>query len=133
MNRSENMRRIRSKNTRPELMVRKLLRSLGFPGYRLHRKDLPGKPDIAYIGCHKALLIHGCFWHGHDCKAGLRRPASNQSYWLPKIDRTQQRDARHLEEFQRLGWSVLTVWECELADQAMLAEKLNRFLKHTDI
>lgn len=72
ISRSENMRRIRGKDTRPELAVRKLLRSLGFPGYRLHRKDLPGRPDVAFIGRRKAILIHGCFWHGHDCKVGRR-------------------------------------------------------------
>jgi DNA mismatch endonuclease (patch repair protein) len=128
ISRSENMRRIRSKDTGPELAVRKLLRNLGFTGYRLHRKDLPGKPDIAFIGRKKAVLIHGCFWHGHDCKEGLRKPKSNQDYWLPKIERNQQRDAQHLAELERLGWSVLTVWECELHSPPNLAERLQRFV-----
>lgn len=126
--RSENMRRIRGKNTRPELAVRKLLRAIGFPGYRLHRSSLPGKPDVAYIGRRKAIMIHGCFWHGHDCKVGSRKPLSNRDYWLPKIERNRQRDAQHQAELARLGWSVLTVWECELHDVAALTAKLSAFL-----
>ncbi|WP_235818611.1 very short patch repair endonuclease [Halopseudomonas formosensis] len=116
MSRSENMRRIRSKDTRPGLYIRKLLRELGFPGYRIHRKELPGKPDIAYIGRRKAIFVHGCFWHGHDCKEGIRKPKTNQNYWLPKIERNRQRDAAHLEELRRLGWSAVVVWECEIQD-----------------
>lgn len=126
--RSERMRLIKARDTRPELSVRKILRSLSFPGYRLHRKDLPGKPDIAYLGRRKAIFVHGCFWHGHDCKSGKRRPKSNQNYWLPKIDRNRLRDAQHLAELDRLGWSVLTVWECELRDQAALSAKLAAFM-----
>lgn len=126
--RSENMRRIRSKNTVPELTVRKLLRDLGFTGYRIHRKELPGKPDIAFIGRKKAIMIHGCFWHGHDCKEGLRKPKSNADYWLPKIDRNKARDAEHTVKLEQMGWKVLTVWECELRDARNLANKLRCFL-----
>ena len=128
VSRSENMRRIRGKNTKPELMVRKLLRELGFSGYRLHRHDLPGKPDVAYIGRKKAVMIHGCFWHSHDCKEGLRKPKSNLDYWLPKIERNRQRDAQHISELNNLGWAVLIVWECELRDMPSLAAKLSTFL-----
>lgn len=128
ISRSENMRRIRSKDTGPELAVRKLLRSLGFSGYRIHRKDLPGKPDVAFIGRKKVVMIHGCFWHGHDCKEGLRRPKSNLDYWLPKIEHNRQRDAQHLAELIRLGWSVLTVWECELRDTVALTARLAAFM-----
>lgn len=130
ISRSENMRRIRSKNTAPELAVRQLLRSLGFTGYRIHRKELPGKPDIAFIGRKKAVMIHGCFWHGHDCKEGRREPKSNLDYWLPKIERNRQRDVQHLAELARLGWSVLTVWECELRDMAALSAKLATFMSN---
>lgn len=126
--RSENMRRIRSKDTGPELVVRKLLRDLGFTGYRIHRKDLPGKPDIAFVGRRKAVMIHGCFWHGHDCKVGSRKPKSNLDYWLPKIERNRKRDAAHLDELEQLSWAVLTVWECELREPSSLAEKLSSFL-----
>ena len=129
ISRSENMRRIRGKDTRPELAVRKLLRSLGFPGYRLHRKDLPGRPDVAFVGRRKAILIHGCFWHGHDCKVGRREPKSNRDYWLPKIERNRRRDAAHQVELARLGWSVLTVWECELRDLPALSARLTAFME----
>lgn len=126
--RSENMRRIRSKDTGPELAVRKLLRELGFTGYRIHRRDLPGKPDVAFIGRKKAMMIHGCFWHGHDCKEGLRKPKSRLDYWLPKIAGNQYRDEKHHAELTGMGWSVLTIWECELGDPAMLADKLAAFM-----
>ncbi|WP_321871969.1 very short patch repair endonuclease [Paraburkholderia tropica] len=128
MSRSENMRHIRGKNTRPELIVRKLLRELGFPGYRLHRNDLPGKPDVAYLGRRKAIMIHGCFWHGHDCRVGSREPQSNRDYWLPKIQRNRNRDMQHLGHLMELNWSVLTVWECELRHSETLAAKLTAFL-----
>lgn len=128
ISRSENMRRIHSKNTAPELATRQLLRELGFSGYRIHRKDLPGKPDVAFIGRKKAIFIHGCFWHGHDCKEGRRQPKSNQAYWLPKIDRNRQRDASHSAKLTQLGWYVLTVWECELRDPVALAGKLRAFM-----
>lgn len=128
ISRSENMRRIRSRDTQPELIVRWRLRELGYTGYRLHRKDLPGKPDVAFISRKKAVFIHGCFWHGHDCKEGARRPKSNQDYWLPKIDRNKDRDAEHQAQLLSHGWSVLTVWECELADEEALSAKLPAFM-----
>lgn len=127
--RSENMRRIRSKDTGPELVVRKLLRGLGFSGYRIHRKDLPGKPDVAFVGRKKAVMIHGCFWHGHDCKEGLREPKSNREYWLAKIEGNRERDKKHLTELEGKGWEVLTVWECELRDCGALSQKLTTLLK----
>lgn len=126
--RSENMRRIRSKDTRPEVAVRQLVRRLGYVGYRLHRKELPGKPDIAFIGRRLAIFVHGCFWHGHDCKEGARRPKSNSSYWVPKIASNAERDAAHVADLQSEGWSVLIVWECELSDLDRLAERLDCFL-----
>lgn len=128
ISRSENMRRIRSKDTAPELKVRKLLVELGYRGYRLHRKDLPGKPDVAFIGKKKAILIHGCFWHGHDCKVGQRKPKSNITYWLPKIERNRQRDASHMTDFSSIGWKVLVVWECELQNPDGLAAKIQKFM-----
>jgi DNA mismatch endonuclease, patch repair protein len=131
--RSENMRRIRSKNTAPEMVVRKALRALGFTGYRLHRRDLPGKPDIAFLSRRKAILIHGCFWHGHDCKEGVRRPRSNIDYWIPKIDRTQERDELHNEALRRQGWSVLTIWECQLSDDKSLRRRLDAFMRRRSV
>lgn len=128
ISRSENMRRIRGKNTKPEIIVRNILRSLGYPGYRLHRRDLPGTPDIAYIGRRKAIIINGCFWHGHDCKKGVRKPKSNQDYWLSKISRNQERDCTNQKALSNLGWKVLVVWECELKDQEQLSARLREFL-----
>ncbi|WGS51897.1 very short patch repair endonuclease [Paraburkholderia sp. D15] len=122
------MRRIRSKNTAPELAVRKLLRELGHTGYRIHRKDLPGKPDIAFLGKRKAILVHGCFWHGHNCEEGARRPKSNEGYWSAKIVGNQLRDVAHAESLDALGWSVLTLWECELRDRATLIAKIAAFM-----
>jgi len=126
--RSRNMRRIRSKNTAPELVVRRIVRDLGFTGYRLHRKDLPGKPDLAWIGRKLAIFVHGCFWHVHDCAEGLRKPQSNQAYWLPKLERNRMRDGKHLGALIDAGWNVLVVWECELRDEHSLCERINSFL-----
>lgn len=129
MSRSENMRRIRSTDTGPELAVRRLLRDLGYPGYRLHRKELPGRPDVAFLGRKKAIMVHGCFWHGHSCAVGVRKPGSNQEYWLPKIARNQERDGANLEALGALGWSVLTVWECELKAPDVLSARIREFME----
>lgn len=126
--RSENMRRIRSKDTSPELMVRRELRALGHTGYRLHRKELPGKPDIVFLGQRKAILVHGCFWHRHDCKEGRREPKSNLEYWRPKIARNLQRDSEHLAALASAQWAVLVVWECELRAPDALCTKLASFM-----
>lgn len=128
ISRSENMRRIRGKDTKPEIIVRNVLRSLGYPGYRLHRRDLPGTPDIAYIGQRKAIIINGCFWHGHDCKKGARKPKSNQDYWLSKISRNKERDCTNQTALSNLGWKILVVWECELKEQEQLSTRLRDFL-----
>jgi DNA mismatch endonuclease (patch repair protein) len=127
ISRSDNMRRIRSKDTTPELTVRRLLRTLGFPGYRIHRADLPSKPDIAFIGRKKVIQVHGCFWHSHTCREGSRKPKSNLSYWLPKIERNKARDETNAAKLALLGWSVLTVWECELQSPE-LTERLAAFM-----
>jgi DNA mismatch endonuclease, patch repair protein len=128
--RSENMRRIRGKDTKPELVVRKMCRELGEPGYRLHRADLPGKPDVAYVGRKLAILVHGCFWHRHDCPVGLRIPKTNQAeYWGPKISRNVARDAASLEALREQGWRVLVLWECEIKrDEPKVRRRLARFL-----
>lgn len=129
MSRSENMRRIRSSHTGPEVRVRQILRQIGFSGYRLHRADLPGKPDIAFLGKKKAIFVHGCFWHGHNCKEGVRKPKSNQGYWLPKIERNQQRDAEHVAALEAAGWRILTVWDCEVQAIQAVTRDLARFMK----
>jgi len=124
MSRSENMKRIRSKNTDSELFVRRLLCSLQFTGYRIHRKDIPGKPDIAFIGKKKAIFVNGCFWHGHNCKEGVRRPKSNVQYWIPKSEKNRDRDALNVKKLQKIGWDVLLIWDCELFNQELLKERI---------
>ena len=126
--RSENMRRIRSKDTKPELVVRRMLHALGYR-YRLHRKDLPGKPDLVFGRRRKAIFVHGCFWHQHDaCREG-RKPSSNSQYWGPKLDRNKQRDMEAYAKLRELGWSIEVVWECEIATLENLSDRLRRFLE----
>ena len=125
--RSAVMARVKGKNTTPELKVRKALTALG-ARYRLNRKDLPGTPDIVLPGRRLAIFVHGCFWHGHDCKKGSRRPKSNQDYWLTKISKNQKRDAVNQAALLNLGWDVLILWECELRNQDQLAQRLKNFL-----
>lgn len=125
--RSAIMRAVPSRNTSAERAVRDVLWPLA-PGYRLHRKDVPGNPDIVYVGRKRAIFVHGCFWHGHDCARGARVPKDNRDYWLAKIGRNRARDARHLDTLQTLGWQGLTVWECEIRDRDALREKLRAFL-----
>ena len=123
------MRGSRSKDTRPELLVRGLLRRLGY-GYRLHRTDLPGKPDIAFIGRKRAIFVHGCFWHQHEdteCNVS-RRPESNLSFWNEKFRKNRERDRRSEQSLLDAGWQVMTLWECELADQEAVAARLKAFL-----
>jgi DNA mismatch endonuclease (patch repair protein) len=124
--RSRLMSRIGSRNTTPELRVRSLLHRLGYR-FRLHRKDLPGTPDIVLPGRGVAVFVHGCFWHGHACKTG-KMPKSRPDYWGPKIQGNQQRDARKRRQLRSLGWSVVSVWECELKHPDKLARRLRRLL-----
>ena len=125
--RSAIMRAVPGRNTSAELKVRRLLRPIA-PGYRLHRNDVPGNPDIAFIGARKAIFVHGCFWHGHNCKRGARVPKTNTGYWQAKIGRNRARDARHLQALDERGWRALVVWECELADEAKVAARLGAFV-----
>lgn len=125
--RSWTMSRVKSKDTSPEMIVRRLLHSMGYR-YRLHGKKLPGKPDLVFAGRKKAIFVHGCFWHGHDCKRGARIPSTRQDYWLAKVSRNRDRDARNVSSLEQAGWSVLVVWECELKDRVALAESLTQFL-----
>lgn len=125
--RSAIMRAVRSQNTAPERAVRSILRKIA-PGYRLHRKDVPGTPDIAYVGRKQAIFVHGCFWHGHDCARGARMPKTNAEYWSAKIARNVARDSRHADELNAKGWNVLIVWECALKDPQSVESKLRAFL-----
>ncbi len=128
--RSENMRKIRSKDMKPEMVVRKLVHSLGYR-YRLHRKDLPGKPDLVFGPKKKVIFVNGCFWHSHDdpsCPIA-RIPKSNQDFWIPKLQRTKERDKEHLKKLQEKEWYTLTVWECQIQNQDNLKKLITRFLR----
>ena len=125
--RSAVMRAVKSRDTGPELAVRAMLWRIA-PGYRLHRADLPGKPDIVYSGRKLAIFVHGCFWHGHDCPRGARMPKSNADYWQAKIARNRARDERTLAAYQGMGWRTLAIYECELKDSGALEERLGETL-----
>ncbi|WP_375205438.1 very short patch repair endonuclease [Hyphococcus sp.] len=113
--RSEVMRAVKGRDTKPEVALRKKLHALGFR-YRLNVKDLPGKPDLVFPKYKTAVFVHGCFWHGHQCKRGNRQPKQNADYWKEKIARNKARDKKNAKELEKLGWRVITVWECELKD-----------------
>lgn len=117
------MRAVKSRDTAPELAVRKLLRAIA-PGYRLHRADLPGKPDIVYSRRRLAIFVHGCFWHGHDCARGARRPRANAAYWRAKIAGNRARDEANLAALAARGWRVLVIYECALKDPEALRRRL---------
>jgi DNA mismatch endonuclease (patch repair protein) len=121
--RSRVMRAVRSGGTGPELAVRAAARSLG-RGYRLGGWGLPGKPDLVFPGRRLAVFVHGCFWHGHDCRRGARQPKDNAAYWQAKIERNRARDARVQAELAALGWRTLTVWECETRGADALRARL---------
>ena len=125
--RSAVMRQVKGRNTTPELKVRKALTKLG-ARYRLHRKELPGNPDIVMPGRRLALFVHGCFWHGHDCARGARVPKQNRDYWVAKVARNVARDAKSREALAALGWRVETIWECELKDGEALEALLQNLL-----
>lgn len=121
--RSAVMARVKSKDTTPERTVRRVLTRLG-ARYRLHRRDLPGHPDIVLPGRRLAIFVHGCFWHGHDCARGSRVPKNNRDYWLAKVGRNVARDARAIAALETDGWRVEVVWECAMKDEAALTARL---------
>jgi len=126
--RSEIMSKVRSKNTAPELFVRRLLSGMGYR-YRLHVKGLPGKPDIVMIGRRKIIDVRGCFWHGHeDCRYG-KLAKSHQEFWSKKITRNRQRDFENLRSLAESGWQVLVVWQCELKNVEFLKIRLYEFIE----
>ena len=125
--RSRNMSKVRGKNTSLELKIRSLLHRLGYR-YRLHRKDLPGTPDMVFSARRSVIFIHGCFWHGHTC-ARAALPTSNRQFWEEKIGRNKERDGRVLEQLLENGWKVLTVWQCETKEEDVLRERLVSFLE----
>jgi DNA mismatch endonuclease (patch repair protein) len=126
--RSEIMSRVRNKNTKPELVVRRLLHGMGFR-FRLHQKDLPGKPDIVLPKWRTVILVHGCFWHGCErCDRGTRRPKTNADFWLEKLAANRRRDEMTSSRLRELGWKVLVLWECETADIEQLTRTIREAL-----
>ena len=125
--RSAIMARVKAANTRPEITVRRLVHRLGFR-FRLHRRDLPGTPDLVLPKHRAVVFVHGCFWHQHSCPRGRRQPASNPSYWGPKLARNVERDASARNALERMGWRVLTIWECQIG-RPDLGERIDRFLR----
>ncbi len=125
--RSAVMRAVPGKNTSAEMRVRRLLTRMGLR-YRLHRRDLPGSPDVVFPGRRLALFVHGCFWHGHDCPRGARTPKTNTAYWTAKIARNRTRDLAASDALQAQGWRVAVVWECELKDEVGLETRLSALM-----
>lgn len=120
------MQAVKSKDTGPELAVRRLLHGMGYR-FRLHRRDLPGTPDIVLPKYREAIFVHGCFWHSHGCSKG-QPPKSRHDYWLPKLEQNVERDRRKIEQLEREGWKVLVVWQCETKDKEALAARLQEFV-----
>jgi DNA mismatch endonuclease, patch repair protein len=121
------MSRIRGKDTAPELSVRRRLHRLGYR-YILHSSRLPGRPDLAFPARRKAIFVHGCFWHGHNCRHGLRRPSSNVEFWSEKYRANKRRDLGKQRSLKKLGWDVCVVWECEVRTDVWL-DRVVRFLE----
>jgi DNA mismatch endonuclease, patch repair protein len=120
------MQAVKTANTGPEMIVRRMLHRAGYR-YRLHVRHLPGKPDIVFPTRKKAIFVHGCYWHNHGCRIG-QPPKSRSEYWQPKLEANKNRDERNRNQLEELGWAVLTVWQCEIKDSAALEERLRSFL-----
>lgn len=125
--RSAHMAKIRSKNTKPEMLLRHALHAFGYR-YRLHGGALPGRPDLVFAGRRKVIFVNGCFWHGHDCPIGSRLPKSNTEFWAAKRQRNQERDLSQRSQLTAMGWSYIDVWECDIAGNANLIEDVREFL-----
>ena len=125
--RSYCMSRIKGKDTKPEVVVRSLVHRIGYR-FRLHRKDLPGKPDLVLARYGKVIFVHGCFWHMHTCKKGKSTPATNVQFWRNKREGNRARDRRNIRALKKLGWEVLVVWECGVKDLERLEGILRGFL-----
>jgi len=125
--RSRIMRAVKGSDTAPEMTVRRLAHRMGYR-FRLHRKDLPGKPDLVFPGLRKVVFVNGCFWHGHDCARGARAPKVNADYWRTKITRNGLRDAANIGSLKARGWRAAVIWECELKELVRVEKRLARFL-----
>ncbi|HMF78993.1 MAG TPA: very short patch repair endonuclease [Bryobacteraceae bacterium] len=127
MDRIENMRAVRGKNTKPEKTVGSMLHKRGYR-FRLHRTDLPGKPDLVFPSLKKVIFVHGCFWHSHDCRKGQGAPVTNSGFWQRKRELTVQRDRKTITALADQGWGSYIVWECTLRNPESVATRLERFL-----
>lgn len=125
--RRRTMQAVKSKDTTPELIVRRLLHASGYR-YRLHNDALPGCPDLVFPSKRKIIFVHGCFWHGHNCQRGSRIPKTNTEYWTGKVAKNRSRDLIARQELRIRGWKILYIWECELKNRAAVAKRLSRFL-----
>lgn len=125
--RSARMALVKSRDTKPEMIVRRLVHRLGFR-YRLHVRALPGAPDLVFPRLRKVIFVHGCFWHRHSGCALCRLPKSRLEFWRPKLEGNRLRDARQRRKLRKMGWRSLVVWECQVAGIAILEQKLKRFL-----
>lgn len=125
--RKRTMARVKSMNTTPEMIVRRIVHRMGYR-YRLHSHQLPGNPDMVFVKRRKIIFVHGCFWHGHECKSGIKQPKTNSEYWLRKLQRNKSRDTETYEKLKELDWEILVVWECELKNREQLIENLHRYL-----
>jgi len=125
--RSALMAKVRSKDTGPEMVVRKLVHAMGYR-YRLHRKDLPGAPDLVFASLGKVIFVHGCFWHLHQGCSLARMPKSRLDFWKPKLEANRERDKKNLRQLKKLGWTSITIWECQLGDDKKLRDRIERFL-----
>lgn len=123
------MSRVTGKNTKPEILVRKTLHSMGFR-YRLHVRNLPGKPDIVLPRHKKVIFVHGCFWHGHENCRRSKRPGTNKKFWNEKIDYNIDRDIKSINSLKDMGWKVLTIWQCETKNFELLKAKLLEFMSN---
>lgn len=125
--RSKIMSKIKGKDTRPEKVVRSLLHQMGYR-FRLHRRDLPGNPDIVLPKHKKVIFVHGCFWHGHDGCPRAKRPSTNKKFWNEKLTKNIERDKKNQKELLKLGWQPLVVWQCQIKDLENLNEKIIHFI-----
>ncbi|WP_082124795.1 very short patch repair endonuclease [Lysobacter capsici] len=125
--RSRRMALVRAKDSKPELVVRRLVHRLGYR-YRLHRRDLPGTPDLVFPAREKVIFVHGCFWHRHAGCGLARLPKSRLDFWLPKLEGNARRDARNVRALRKLGWRVMIIWECQVRDLERLESRVRRFL-----
>lgn len=125
--RSEIMARVHARDTKPEMLVRRMVHAMGYR-YRLHAKDLPGKPDLVFRSRKKVLFVHGCFWHRHPGCVLARLPKSHQDFWMPKLTANRLRDMKCERSLEEAGWGVLVIWECELGDVSQLKAKIRGFL-----